>query len=153
MISWPKCIAASEVISHAQSLHKYFLGNITVMTTGWNTVFLFAIAIFTDKGLSWRIGEKKLTCRIGGTRRLIPQDQSASWEQKREAKTNIIDLIHHGFFIFFKGLVHPKMKMKNENEKNTRILLCTKKTKITTLFNNFFSSVSVFDACSWQYHT
>ncbi len=27
--------------------------------------------------------------------------------------------------------------------------LCAKKTKITTLFNNFFSSLSVFYACSW----
>ncbi len=33
--------------------------------------------------------------------------------------------------------------------KNT---LCAKKTKITTFFINFFSSVSVFDACSRQYH-
>ncbi len=30
--------------------------------------------------------------------------------------------------------------------------LCAKKTKIITLFNNFFSSVSVFDALSQEYH-
>ncbi len=30
--------------------------------------------------------------------------------------------------------------------------LCAKKTKITTLFNNFFSSVSVFTIRSWEYH-
>ncbi len=30
--------------------------------------------------------------------------------------------------------------------------LCTKKTKIITLFNNFFSSVSAFDMRSQQYH-
>ncbi len=33
-----------------------------------------------------------------------------------------------------------------------RIHLCTKKTKITTLFNNFFSSMSVFDVPSREYH-
>ncbi len=31
-------------------------------------------------------------------------------------------------------------------------LLCAKKTKITTSFNNFFSSVSVFNVCSREYH-
>ncbi len=30
--------------------------------------------------------------------------------------------------------------------------LCAKKTKIMTLFNNFFCSLSVFDARSWEYH-
>ncbi len=30
--------------------------------------------------------------------------------------------------------------------------LCTKKTKIKTLFNNFFSSVSDVDTCSWKHH-
>ncbi len=30
--------------------------------------------------------------------------------------------------------------------------LCTKKTKIMTLFNNFFAFVSVIDVCSRQYH-
>ncbi len=30
--------------------------------------------------------------------------------------------------------------------------LCAKKTKIMTLFNNFFCSLSVFNACSWEYH-
>ncbi len=32
------------------------------------------------------------------------------------------------------------------------VFFCVKKTKITTLFNNFFSSVSVFDVRSRQYH-
>ncbi len=31
--------------------------------------------------------------------------------------------------------------------------LCAKKTKIMTLSYNFFSSMSVFDACSREYHT
>ncbi len=30
--------------------------------------------------------------------------------------------------------------------------LCAKKTKITNSINNFFSSMSVFDAHSWKYH-
>ncbi len=30
--------------------------------------------------------------------------------------------------------------------------LCAKKTKITTLFNNIFSSMLVFKACSGEYH-
>ncbi len=30
--------------------------------------------------------------------------------------------------------------------------MCVKKTKIMTLYNNFFSSMSVFDARSREYH-
>ncbi len=55
-------------------------------------------------------------------------------------------------------IVHVKNELsrtviyKNRNVmKQREYLLCTKKTKRTTLFNNFFSSVSVFDTLSgWR---
>ncbi len=59
----------------------------------------------------------------------------------------------------FKRIVHPKIKnlslitqLFNRNFMNLwEYFLYTKKTKIKTLFNNLFSSVLVFDACSWEY--
>jgi len=41
MISWPNLLQRLKLFHMLKAYTKYFLGNITVMPTGCNTIFLF----------------------------------------------------------------------------------------------------------------